>query len=87
MKTQLTDSRRLTGANLYWDRPSALIDVTIEGSPTEVVQAWRAAAARWLDATGHSDEQTCHRVFDGGASLLIGALPPSRRWGSDVAVN
>jgi len=73
MKTQLTDSRRLTGANLYWDRPSALIDVTIEGSPTEVVQAWRAAAARWLDATGHSDEQTCHRVFDGGASLLISA--------------
>jgi len=73
MKAQLTDSRRLTGANLYWNRPSALIDVAIEGPAQRVIQAWQAAAARWLDAVGHSDEETRYRLFDGGASLLISA--------------
>jgi len=73
MRLNLTDSRRLTGANLYWDRPSALIDVSVDGPAGRVVQAWQAAAARWLDAVGHADEQTCHRLFDGGASLLISA--------------
>jgi UDP-N-acetylmuramyl tripeptide synthase len=71
MKLELTDSRRLTGANLYWDRPSAIIDVAIEGPAEPVVQAWQAAAERWLDAVGHADEQTCWRLHRGGASLLI----------------
>ena len=33
---ELTDSRRLTGANLFWDHPSAIIDVSIEGGAEEV---------------------------------------------------
>lgn len=73
MKLELTDSRRLTGANLYWDRPSAIIDVAIEGRAEPVLEAWRAAAERWLDAVGYADEGTRWRVFEGGASLLIGA--------------
>ena len=74
MQLELKDSRRLTGANLYWDRPSAVLDVAIEGIPAEqVVQAWRQAARGWLDAVGYGDERTCHRLFDGGASLLVSA--------------
>ncbi|MGK2926381.1 MAG: Mur ligase family protein [Lysobacterales bacterium] len=73
MKLKLTDSRRLTGANLHWDRPSAIIDVAIEGRTEPVLEAWRAAAERWLDAVGYADEETCSRVFEGGASLLISA--------------
>lgn len=73
MKLELTDSRRLTGANLHWDRPSAIIDVAIEGPAEPVVEAWKAAAERWLDAVGYADEQTCWRLFEGGASLLISA--------------
>ncbi|MGK2897063.1 MAG: Mur ligase family protein, partial [Burkholderiaceae bacterium] len=73
MKLELTDSRRLTGANLHWDRPSAIIDVAIEGLTEPVLGAWRAAAERWLDAVGYADEETCSRVFEGGASLLISA--------------
>jgi len=73
MRLELDDSRRLTGANLYWDRPSALIDVSVDGPAEHVVQAWQAAAARWLDAVGHADQQTCHRLYEGGASLLISA--------------
>jgi UDP-N-acetylmuramyl tripeptide synthase len=70
---ELIDSRRLTGANLYWERPGALIDVAFDGPPEGVVQAWQEAAARWLDAVGYADEQTCFRLFEGGASLLISA--------------
>jgi len=73
MRMELTDSRRLTGANLFWDRPSAIIDVRLEGPAVEVIEAWQAAAARWLDAAGYPEEQTCHRIFEGGASLLISA--------------
>jgi len=70
---ELSDSRRLTGANLYWDRPSAIIDVTIDGPPEPVVRAWESAAREWLDSVAYSGEQTCFRIFDGGASLLISA--------------
>ncbi len=73
MSFQLTDSRRLTGANLYWERPAAIIDVVIDGPPEPVIRAWEDAAAHWLDAVGYADEKTCFRVFDGGASLLISA--------------
>ena len=73
MKAELKDSRRLTGANLYWDRPSAIIDVTVEGSAEPVIQAWEKAVYRLLEAVGRVEETTCFRVFDGGASLLISA--------------
>ena len=70
---KLMDSRRLTGANLYWDRPSAIIDVSIDAQPGPVIEAWQRAAEEWLDKVGYADEKTCFRVFDGGASLLISA--------------
>ncbi len=70
---KLTDSRRLTGANLYWDRPSAIIDVMIDGPPGPAINVWRCAAEEWLGKVGYADEKTCYRVFEGGASLLISA--------------
>jgi cyanophycin synthetase len=73
MQLELTDSRRLTGANLYWDRPSAIVDVAIDGPQEPVIRAWQRAAGEWLDRVGYADEKTCFRVFDGGASLLISA--------------
>jgi cyanophycin synthetase len=73
MKAELTDSRRLTGANLYWMHPSAIIDVSIDGSPEAIIRAWEQSAERLLAAVGQPQEQTCHRIFDGGASLLISA--------------
>ena len=73
MKMKLEDSRRLTGANLFWDLPAAIIDVSFDGPPEPVIRAWQNAAVEWLDAVGYPDEKTCYRVFDGGASLLISA--------------
>jgi UDP-N-acetylmuramyl tripeptide synthase len=70
---RLDDSRRLTGGNLYWDRPSAIIDVSITGDPEPIVSAWEAAVADWLACVGYEEERTTYRLFDGGASLLISA--------------
>ena len=73
MQLELTDSRRLTGANLYWERPSAIIDVSIKGAPQEIIAAWEKAAREWLDPVGYAEQQTCYRVYNGGASLLVSA--------------
>jgi UDP-N-acetylmuramyl tripeptide synthase len=69
----LTDSRRLTGANLFWDLPGAIIDVAVEDSVDEVIATWGKAVRELLDSVGYSNEQTCYRVFEGGASLLVSA--------------
>jgi len=73
MRFELTDSRRLTGANLYWEHPSAIIDVSIDGPSQEVISAWEKAVRGWLDPVGYAEQETCYRVFEGGASLLISA--------------
>ena len=64
MKLELKDSRRLTGANLFWDRPSAIIDVAIDGPQLGVIRAWEKAARDWLDAVAYSDQKTCFRQND-----------------------
>jgi len=73
MRMELNDSRRLTGPNPYWEYPSAILDVTIEGPQEPVVHAWQNAAGEWLDRLGYADEKTRVRLYDGGASLLISA--------------
>ena len=73
MNMKLEDSRRLTGANLFWDLPAAIIDVAINGAPEVVIRAWEQAAVELLDAVGYTAEKTCYRIFEGGASLLISA--------------
>ena len=73
MKPELTDSRRLTGANLFWDRPSAIIDVAFDGPADAVIAAWERAVNELLDAVAYSGEKTCHRAWQGGASLLVSA--------------
>ena len=73
MKPELTDSRRLTGANLFWEHPSAIIDAESDGPVDELIKAWELAAGQLLDSVGHSGEQTCYRAWQGGVSLLISA--------------
>lgn len=73
MQYELTNSRRLTGANLHWEYPSAIIDVSIQGPPQEIIAAWENAVRDWLDPVGYAEQETCHRIYEGGASLLISA--------------
>jgi UDP-N-acetylmuramyl tripeptide synthase len=73
VKPELTDSRRLTGANLFWDLPAAIIDARLEADPAAFIGAWSRSAQSLLLATGMTGEQLTHRVFEGGMSLLISA--------------
>ncbi len=70
---ELLDSRRLTGANLYWDRPSAILDVQLDDRDRDIVRLWRNAALELLAACGMADQQTRQRLHHGGASLLVSA--------------
>jgi cyanophycin synthetase len=71
---ELLDSRRLTGPNLLWDRPGAVIDVAFGAiEPRLVIGAWEREIRRLLDDVGWKDEQLCVRCFEGGASLAISA--------------
>jgi cyanophycin synthetase len=68
-----TDSRRLTGANLHWDLPAAIIDARLEGDPGSFIASWYQSATALLEAVGREDSQCTHRVYQGGFSLLISA--------------
>jgi hypothetical protein len=38
---ELLDSRRLTGPNLFWDWPGAILDIAIDDIPADlVISAW-----------------------------------------------
>lgn len=74
MPMRCLDSRRLTGPNLLWERPGAVIDVVFEDDdPEEAIEAWGAQVQRMLDAVGWGDERTCVRRFKDGASMAISA--------------
>lgn len=72
MNIELLDSRRLTGPNLFWDRPGAILDIALEEVPAEwLISAWSEEVSALMTALGWSSEHVCSRVFDGGVSLVI----------------
>ena len=74
MNIELLDSRRLTGPNLFWDWPGAILDIAIDGVPADlVISAWSEEVTRLMDAMGWDAENICSRVYEGGASLVINA--------------
>ncbi|TDJ54688.1 MAG: Mur ligase [Gemmatimonadetes bacterium] len=74
MTTALQDSRRLTGPNIVWDRPGAVIDVAIpDDSADAIVERWREEGRRMLDAVGWTSEDLRVRRVPGGASLVMSA--------------
>jgi UDP-N-acetylmuramyl tripeptide synthase len=74
MDIELLDSRRLTGPNLFWDWPGAILDIAIDDIPAErVIAAWSEEVARLMDAMGWCAENICSRMYEGGASLVINA--------------
>lgn len=74
MTTTLQDSRRLTGPNIVWEKPGALIDVSFPPeSSSRLIEAWRDAARRILDGVGWTSEEIRVRDVPGGASLVVSA--------------
>ena len=74
MNIELLDSRRLTGPNLYWDWPGAVLDISLSDIPADlVISAWAEEVTRLMDAMGWNAGNIYSREFDGGASLIINA--------------
>ena len=66
------DSRRLTGPNLLWNCPGAVIDVEFDtGNDDMDIQSWQSQVRQMMDALDWNKERTCVRRFKGGASLAI----------------
>ena len=71
---ELDDVRRLTGANLLWDRAGAVGEAALPaGEEGLVVALWRRQARRLLDAVGWVAEEVAVRPYPGGASLAVSA--------------
>ena len=74
MNIELLDSRRLTGPNLFWDWPGAVLDISVEGVPADkVMSAWREEVTLLMVAVGWPPQNICSRLYEGGASLVINA--------------
>jgi len=74
MGIKLLDNRRLTGPNLFWDKPGAVLDIAVEGIPADlVISAWREQVSHLMEALGWCVDDICTRVYQGGASLVISA--------------
>jgi cyanophycin synthetase len=68
------DSRRLTGPNLLWDRPGAVIDASVRDDEADrLLAAWARAGRRMLDAIGWAGEDLRSRRFPGGVSIALSA--------------
>lgn len=71
---QITDSRRLTGPNLFWNKAGAILDVEISGfNKDEIISLWSKHCRSLLDALHWQKEQITHRIYEDGASLVISA--------------
>ena len=74
MRIQLLDNRRLTGPNLFWDKPGAVLDVAVEGvQPEQLISAWREEASQLMTAMGWCVDDIGTRAFKDGVSLVISA--------------
>ena len=71
---QLLDNRRLTGPNLFWDQPGAVLDIEVEGQDiSSLIATWQEEVQPLMEAMGWPADAVCSRVYRGGASLVIGA--------------
>lgn len=75
---QLLDSRRLTGPNLIWDHPGAILDVAVPpgmdaAMVDKAISRWESSARQLLDAVGWNAERTAVRRVNGGFSLALTA--------------
>ncbi|HAU68097.1 MAG TPA: Mur ligase [Gammaproteobacteria bacterium] len=86
MKIVFDEVRRLTGPNLLWEHPGAIIDVLGEdiGNPA-LSAAWLKWSRVILDEFGWIDSQSIARVFSGGASLAISAPTDALYTACDLA--
>lgn len=67
------DSRRLTGCNLFFDGPGAVLDAGLVARAAGVVDAWRAGVTRARNALDWPTEAIASRPHAHGVSLALAA--------------
>ncbi|MFB1034958.1 MAG: Mur ligase family protein, partial [Sinobacterium sp.] len=73
MRLELDEARRLTGLNLLWDYPGAILDVFIEGiDKSKVVSVWQMWTGKLLTDFGWQ-QHTAFRLHSDGANLALSA--------------
>jgi len=73
MRLELDDARRLTGPNLLWDHPGAILDVFIQDiDKNVVVNVWHKWVEKLLAEFGWQ-QQTTYRLHSEGANLALSA--------------
>ncbi|WP_395338402.1 Mur ligase family protein [Ningiella sp. W23] len=73
MQLELDEVRRLTGPNLIWDKPGAIVDVLFSDiDANKVLSCWMRWAQRFLKDFGWNPEVQ-HRFYEGGASFVLAA--------------
>lgn len=73
MRLELDEARRLTGPNLLWDKPGAIVDVFIEGiDKSGVVTVWQQWMTTLLTQFGWQ-QNTTYRLHSEGANLALSA--------------
>lgn len=71
---EFLDARRITGPNLLWNEPGAILDVRCdERESIAFQQCWSALLQRVLPAVGWAEGKTCTRSLHSGISLAFSA--------------
>lgn len=71
---QFINARRLTGPNVLWNRPGAVLDISCTPAEADrLVPFCEDRVERMLAAVGWSDESVCHVRLIGGLSVAFSA--------------
>lgn len=74
LKLELDESRRLTGPNLLWEHPGALVDVFVEDiDKNKVAECWQDWVYKLLPEVNWQNEETTFRIHTHGISLALSA--------------
>ena len=85
MRLELDEARRLTGLNLLWDHPGAILDVFIEGiDKHQVVNVWQKWVEKLLTEFSWQ-QQTTYRLHSEGANLALSASMDALYCACDLA--
>ncbi len=72
---RMLDARRLTGLNVIWPLPSAIVDVAVPRASDmdALIAGWNTTTREICDALTWGEPQLHHRQFVGGVSLVMAA--------------
>jgi UDP-N-acetylmuramyl tripeptide synthase len=71
---RLLDARRLTGPNVLWDKPGAVVDIACTAAEADrLVPYCEQQIRNMLKEVGWEDESVCHRRLADGVSIAFSA--------------